>query len=509
LKRNFNLLLISLLFTLLSSSLSIAQEKIAKPENLGKGVNTECDEIMPVIAPDGKTLYFCRSECEGGFGAQDIWFSHLQANGEWTKAENVGPPLNNKYNNFVCAVTPDGNTLLLGNEYREDGTIGRGVSITHRTATGWSFPEKVKIDNYYNLDEFSSFFLGNDGKTLLMSIKRTNSLGEKDIYVSFLQDDGVFSEPMSLGPTINTKGNELTPFLASDGVSLYFSSTGQEGYGNADVFFSRRLDKTWENWSTPVNLGPTINTKAWDAYLKLTASGLWAYFVSTLDTYGKTDIFRIQLPEKLKPLPVLLIYGKVLNAKTRQPIPGTITYEIIPQKKEAGIAHADPKDGNYTIILPVGEKYVFLARSDGFYASKDTMNLKLLSLYTELERDIELVPTEDSIFCFRNILFKSGKATLQEESTIEVDKVYRFLVGNPELDIEINAHTDSDGADEMNQDLSERRAKTIYDYLVNKGIEATRMAKHGFGETQPLTDNDTPEGKKLNRRVEFRIIKRR
>ncbi|MGA2296750.1 MAG: OmpA family protein, partial [FCB group bacterium] len=452
-----------------------AQGNIAKPENLGPAINTECDELMPVISPDGKTLYFCRGECAGNFGAQDIYYSELQPNGSWSKAVNIGEPLNNKWNNFVCAVTPDGNTLLLGNEYRQDGNIGRGISLTDKISGGWTFPKKVNIDNYYNLDEFSSFYLANDGKTLLMSIKRTDSYGKKDIYVSFLQDNGEYSEPINLGETINTIGDEISPFLASDEVSLYFSSTGHGGYGNTDVFFSRRLDKTWKKWSEPINLGPTINGPGWDAYLKITASGEYAYFVSTKDSYGKGDIFRIKLPDIVKPLPVLLVYGKVIDAKTRMPIAAIITYEIIPIKKEAGIAHSDPTNGDYKIILPVGENYVFCARADGYYSSKDTMDLRVLSRYTELERDIELIPTEDSIFCFRNILFNSGKATLKQESFIEVDKVYRFLVGNPELDIEIDAHTDSVGSAEMNMDLSERRAKTIYDYLIDKGIPAIRM----------------------------------
>ena len=475
-----------------------------KPENLGPTINSEGDELMPVISPDGKTIYFCRDEFEGNYGKQDIWYSVQDEKGKWLPAINMGPPLNDEYNNFVISVTPDGNTLLLGNVYKPDGTVERGISIAHRTADGWTFPEKINIEYYYNQSDYSSFYLANDGVTLLMSIQREDSYGEKDIYVSFLQPNGEFTEPLNLGPTINTSGDESTPFLASDGVSLYFSSTGHGGYGNSDVFFARKVDSSWTTWKQPRNLGPAINTAGSDIYLKLSAAGDFAYFVSTENSYGKDDIFRIRLPETLRPLPVLLIHGKVINKKTRTPMEAIITYDRIPDKPESGIARSDPM-GNYKIVLPAGYRYRFHAKSDGFFTFTDSLDLRFLSLYTELERDIELIPMEDSIMCFRNILFNSGKSALFKESIIELEKIVKFMGTYEDINLDVYAHCDSVGGEEMNQKLSEKRANEVTNYLFKRGIDPSRVQSEGFGEVRPLWSNESPEGRQYNRRVEFKV----
>ncbi len=475
-----------------------------KPENLGPTINSEGDELMPVISPDGKTIYFCRGDYDANYGKQDIWYSVQDETGKWVPSINMGPPLNDEYNNFVISVTPDGNTLLLGNVYKPDGTVERGISISHRTADGWTFPEKVNIEYYYNLSEYSSFYLANDGVTLLMSIQREDSYGDKDIYVSFLQPNGGFTEPMNLGPTINTAGDESTPFLASDGVSLYFSSTGHGGYGNSDVFFSRRVDSNWTNWKQPRNLGPAINTSGSDLYLKLSAAGDFAYFVSTENSYGKGDIFRIRLPETLRPLPVLLIYGKVINKKTRTPLEAMISYDRLPDKFEAGIARSDHL-GNYKIVLPAGYRYKFHAKADDFFSFSDSLDLRFLSLYTELERDIELIPLEDSIMCFRNILFNSGKSALFKESIIELEKIVKFMSTYQDINIDVYAHCDSIGDEDMNQRLSEKRSNEVTNYLFKRGIDPSRVQSEGFGEVRPLWSNYTPEGRQYNRRVEFKV----
>ena len=218
-------------------------------ENLGPNVNSSYDEVGPVISPDGKTLYFDRPNHPENFGDDDIWVSELQANGSWSLGRNIGAPLNNADNNFVSSVTPDGNTLLLGNVYNRDGSMGPGVSIVRRTRTGWGTPQALKIRNYYSTASTANYSLANDGKTLLMAIQRNDSYGEMDLYVSFLQPNNEWSEPMNLGPDINSTGYDRTPFLAADGVTLYFSSDGLGGYGSSDIFVSRRLDSTWQRWS--------------------------------------------------------------------------------------------------------------------------------------------------------------------------------------------------------------------------------------------------------------------
>ena len=225
----------------------------SSPENLGPAINSVYDEIMPIISPDGKALYFDRKdhpENTGGIINDDIWYAELGSTEKWTRAVNVGPPLNNKGHNFLTAISPDGNTALLGNIYEPDGSMSSGLSIATRAQDGWNFPKKLVIQNYYNNNKFSEFHLGADGKTIVMTVQRTDSRGGKDLYVSFASSKGTWSEPKNLGRMVNSAASEMSPFLAADGKTLYFSSDGFSGYGSKDMFMSRRLDNTWTKCTT-------------------------------------------------------------------------------------------------------------------------------------------------------------------------------------------------------------------------------------------------------------------
>jgi OmpA-OmpF porin, OOP family len=483
-------------------------------ENLGLSINSERDELAPVISPDGKTLYFVREGHPSNIGYskneedQDIWFSTKTDTGTWTIAKNIGSPLNNINNNAIYAVTPDGNTLLLLGKYYNNNESGNGFSISHKTNSGWSFPENLNIANYYNMNKYVSAFLSNDGKTLLLSLQRNDSFGDLDIYVSFLEKDGGWSEPVNLGPAINTEKSETTPFLASDGVSLYFSSNGHGGYGHQDVFVARRLDSTWKNWSKPENLGPTINSAGWDGYYTIPASGDYAYFISSDNSYGKGDIFRTLLPKNVRPKPVILVSGKVINAKTKEPIEAKIFYEVLPEGKEIGTARSNPNNGNYKITLPAGKKYGFRAEAAGFISVNDNIETFKLSEYKEIERDLELVPIEiGQTVRLNNLFFDFDKSILRDESFPELDRVVKMMNENPDIVIEISGHTDDKGSIEYNQKLSEARAKAVVEYILQKNIDKKRLEFKGYGKTKPITDNDTEVGRQLNRRVEFIIIK--
>ncbi|MGN6647014.1 MAG: hypothetical protein ACTHJT_10845 [Cytophaga sp.] len=281
-------------------------------ENLGANVNSPYGEVGPVITQDGKTLYIDRKnhpENTPENDNDDIWVTHNQ-NGNWEKTENIGPPLNNNSHNFVLSISPDENTMLVGNLYNPDGSSAnaKGVSITHRTATGWSIPVKLEIEDYYNDGIQVSYSLSADRKILIMSVQRKDSYGEHDLYVSFLKKDDTWSRPVNMGWTLNSLGDESTPYLAADNVTLYFSTSGKPGYGDNDIFVSKRLDNSWTNWSVPLNLGPEINTSGWDGYYSTPANGEYAYIVSTHQSIGQEDIFIIKLSYELKPEPDVIIY---------------------------------------------------------------------------------------------------------------------------------------------------------------------------------------------------------
>ena len=483
-----------------------------EPENLGKNINSIYEELTPVISPNGKGIYFSRRYSPGNSGGssdhQDIYYSELFEN-EWTKAFNIGSPLNNHGPNAVCSVTPDGNKLLLINTYTENGKQkGKGLSMSHKTSTGWSVPKDVKIQGYYNNSLYNEFVLSNDGKVLLLSLDRDDTYGNRDLYVSFLQSNGIWTEPKNLGKDINTGGLELSPFLASDGTTLYFSSTGHPGYGKNDIFMTKRLDDTWTSWSEPINLGEPLNSVGRDAYYSVPADGEYAYYVSTDQAIGKNDIFRIKLPTELKPEPVVIIRGYVYNSKTEEPIATGIEYDDLESGEEAGIANSNPATGYYEIVLPMNKVYSFFAEKEGFYSVRDNIDLTDSSDYQVIERDLYLTPIEvGQSVQLNNVFFYRGKATLRSESYAELDELAAMLLENENIEIMLEGHTDNQGSAEKNIELSEQRVNTVKKYLIEKGVDESRIDGIGYGGAKPKASNAKEETRKLNRRVEFKIVK--
>lgn len=483
----------------------------SKPENLGPAINSSSQEVAPIISYDGRTLYFHRFYHPGNVGgtddAEDIWYSTLGSDGRWKPAVNLGAPLNNTSANFISGVTPDGNTLLVGNIYYKDGGFNRGISMSHRTRTGWSFPDSLRIDGYVDLGRWRYFSLSPDGQTMIIEVVAYDTRGEDDLYVSFRQPDGSWSRPLNLGADINTAGSEITPFLAGDGRTLYFSTNGRGGYGDMDVFVTRRLDDSWTSWSKPENLGPSINSRGWDTYYTVPASGEYAYYVSNTNSLGQEDIFRIKLPPEARPKPVALIRGRVLDARTRKPIGTAVYYETLPNGKRVGFAQSDTVAGNYQIILPTGSLYGFRAEAPGYIPVNDNLDTRKLTEYTELERDLLLVPiAKGESVRLNNIFFDTGKWDLRDESRPELDRLATFLRDNPETRVEIGGHTDNVGTQQSNQTLSQNRAQAVVDYLRSVGINQTRLVARGYGQLKPVAANSNDDGRQQNRRVEFTIL---
>jgi outer membrane protein OmpA-like peptidoglycan-associated protein len=480
----------------------------AEPENLGNQINTEYSELAPKISPDGKTLFITRYPPENN-GKNNIWYSHQNSDGTWAQSKNIGTPLNVQGSSTsVQSISPDGNTILLSNLYRYfDGSIaGGGCSISWRQRGGWAFPKSQIIEKYQNLNSTVSYYLSNSGKALLMAIEMKKGLGEKDIWVSFPENENEWTKPLNLGSVVNTKGDEFGPFLAADEKTLYFVSEGHKGYGNADIWMTKRLDDTWTNWSTPINLGDKINTPNFDAYFSIDAAGEYAYYSSSNNSYGKSDIFRIKMPQEAKPEPVVLVYGKVFDKKTGEPITANINYELLPSGKEMGTAVTSPEDNIYKIVLPFGNNYGFMASADNYYSITENIDLKNLTEYKELEVNLYLAPIEkNEAIRLNNIFFEFGKSELKEESFPELNRLIKLLTDNPTINIEIAGHTDNVGSDSDNLELSKNRAASVVAYLTKGGIKANRLTSQGFGETKPVASNETEEGKQLNRRVEFMV----
>ena len=498
----------------------ITEGTILKIENLGININSDLPVLRPTISSDGKLLFFicenhpANTKYKSIRNSQDIWFSERDSSGNWTEAVHLGEPLNTYYFNAVFWISPDNNRILIRNAFDRGNYAGNGISMCYLMDDGyWSRPQMLDIKNLakYDRGAQNGAVMGHDGQTLLFYMTEERGGYINDLYVSFLEKDGTWTEPKSLGKKINLKKyNEVTPYLAPDGVTLYFSSDRPGGLGNNDIWMTRRLDSTWQNWSNPVNLGSPINTPDFDGYFTLDAGGEYAYMSTDLNSYGESDIVRIKLLEREKPDPVILVSGNVYNKKTQQPLSASLIYETLPEGTVAGNATSSPVDGSFKIVLPYDKNYSIRAMADKFFAISENLNLDSLIKegYKEIHKDLYLVPIEiGSVVRLNNVFFDFDKWDLRPESFLELNRVVKLLEENPAIEIEMSAHTDSRGSDEYNITLSHNRAKSVMDYIIAHGIATHRIISQGYGETKPVVPNDTDENRQLNRRVEFKILK--
>lgn len=484
-------------------------------ENLGSGINSKYSELIPVISPDGKTLYFCRDGHPGNTGSSkdhnDIWYATFDGT-NWSNAQNIGKPLNNSGHNYVIWISPDNNKIIVNGTYTAFGeTDKNGISLTTKNDDGsWSIPKTITITDFRNDGQYQNFTISSDLQVIIMACRRDgDTYGENDIYVSFRNNDGTYTKPKNIGNVVNTAKTEGTPFLAPDNTTLYFYSYGHAGYGSGDIFLTKRLDNTWLNWSKPENLGPNINSEKWDAYYTTDAKGEFAYFVSSSNSIGEEDIFKMKVQEQIKPEITVLVKGRVIDKKTNQPLAAQIFYDNLTENVKFDIANSNSRTGLYQIILPAGKKYGFYAKKQGYLPLSDNLDFTNVTEYKEITRDLYLVPIEqEEMITLNNIFFPKGKAELLTSSYAELDRLVEILKTNPSMVIEVQGHTNNIGDRTQLIDLSQRRANAVKDYLVKQGIDEKRIQTKGFGPDKPIATNSTEEGRQKNQRVEFKIVKK-
>jgi len=509
-------------------------------QKLSESINSEYKEIRPILTPDGKTIYFSRMNHPENIGGtddhEDIWYSEYNMNIEdWLDAINPGQPLNNTGANYVSSITPDGKslTVMLGNRYHKNKNMKPGVSVSTLNSNGWTDPIPVNINNAFIENNDGHYFLTQSRESMIISVNRFDAYGRKDIYVTFILPDGSWSEPLNLGNTINTSSDENSPFLAADNKTLYFSSKGYSGYGGYDVYVSRRLDESWKNWSEPENLGNQINTEEDEIFFTIPPSGEHAYY-SKSDSEYDADIYRIQLPLFFQPEPIALMRGHIYKEGTREPVPARIQYEVFPDETGVGYTNSDPGTGDFEIVFPLGSNYKYVIDIDGVVLYEDTITLIDQNEYKEIERDIfinpdilneamastavlavnaevlkekqneEEVPVieiNDGVLAI-SVHFNFDSEVIWKSSYTHLDRIVNLLQSTP-VKIILAGHTDSIGHDNYNLALSEKRAKSVHKYFVEKGIDPVKIKTVGYGESRPLTSNSTKKGRRRNRRVEF------
>ena len=487
-------------------------------EALPKSINSFSPDLKPILAPNGKTLYFVRKfdphNTGGTKDEQDIYFSEF-INGRWTEAQNIKAPLNDRLPNGICSISPDGNTVWVINGYNKDGSVEHGISVSHKVMGAWTGPISLNIQDFYNLNEYQDYSMSVDNKILIMAIEREDSFGQLDFYVSFNKDSN-WSAPMNLGSFINTPRMEYAPFLSPDTKTLYFSSNGYNRNGDSDVYFCKRLDDTWLNWTAPESVGPEINTDGWDSYLTMSPNNKNAYFVSssgdkTSSITASTDDNIYQIPLDLEPLNELAIVftGSIIDKNTKAPLEARMYYT---PKTTSDLSEVPKKstliNGGFNLNLEPGLDYEIKIESQGYFDAVSRVNLKTHSKNEIIKQDFELIPIKvGETFRLDNLNFVQGKAEFLPESRPILEDLIDIMKENPTLVIELRGHTDNFGSRKANLRLSKDRAEAVRDFLLANGIAQNKIKTTGYGGRQPIASNASEETRKLNRRVEVKVLK--
>ena len=473
-----------------------------EPRNLGDSINTEVSEYFPTITIDGNTLIFTRRVNH----INEDFYQSEKTGGTWSKAISLPGNINTNNNEGAQNISQDGQWLIFTGCNFPDGHGSCDLYISYLTPDGWSTPENLG-DSINSEFWESSPSLSPDKKDLYFSSRQPDGYGGSDLYVSHRLLNGNWSMPENLGPTINTIGDEAAPFIHADNQTLYFTSNGHPGYGGDDLFVTRKQpDGTW---SKPENLGYPINTIENEGSLVIAADGKTAYYASDrADSRGGLDLYTFELREDIRPAKTLWVKGKVFDSATRKGLPSSVVLTDLATRRIISNLQTD-ETGNYLITLPEGRDYAFDVKRRGYLFFSENFSLSSSPNDTVYHIDIPLQPlATGAVAVLKNIFFDPNRYDLKPESGAELDEVVQLLKDNPTLKIQINGHTDNSGNPTDNIKLSEDRARSVTTYLVAKGIAPARLSSKGWGDTQPISGNNTPEGRARNRRTELKVISR-
>ncbi|WP_082281225.1 OmpA family protein [Leptospira kirschneri] len=514
-------------------------------------VNHNIFAFNPTVSPDGKYLFWTAYVKRGKSGTQKIWYSKLDEKGLWEDGKEMSAPLNNEMPSAVISALPGGNELFVfgtfgekelldelsknfetkvdlaarssknSNEYRKKieelraeydektKQISSRVPLykSFREKDSWSKPSILKFPDFYNLyrkrndssqEIFGGSTLSSSGRILIYSSQHKDSKGRLDLYVGKMLNDGSFPLGTNLGEVINTTHEETAPFLASDDRTLYFSSDGHKGLS---IYMTKRIGEGWDQWTKPVEVSENLKGVN---FFSIPANSDWAY----ISKDGR--LFMAYLPKEMRPEKVVVVNGKVLDTDGN-PLSADIHYESLKSHEKIGSAKSDPSNGNFSIILPFGENYGFYAQKKGYLPVSQNLNLSSKKKFSEkVEVILQLPPIRDrGSIQINNLFFESKSFQIAPESAPELDRLAEIVKENPDIEIQIEGHTDNVGKKKDNLILSEKRAAAVAEYLFQKhSISKARIQTKGFGDGVPLSKNDSEDARKKNRRVNFTILKK-
>ncbi len=479
------------------------------PQNMGSGINTKNDEYINAIGADGLSLYFTgrQNRADGRPDGDDFYLSKRTNMEEaWGEATKLGPPINTPGDEGALTISPDGRYLLFAGCHWPDGFGSCDIYVSKIEGEKAGTPHNLGI-NVNTAAWESQPSLSSDGRTLYFSSTRSGGRGKSDLWKSYLLDDGQWSKPENLGTIINTSGSEMAPFIHPDGQTLYFSSDRHIGMGGIDLYMSK-LDSTGQ-WSKPLNLGYPLNTPENEINIVVNAAGDKAYLsADKFGGYGGFDIFEFDLPGEIRPIASTYMKGKISDAKTGQALEAYFSLIDLDSEKEVVRSFSDPHSGEFLVCIPANREYALNVSKENYLFYSE--NIMLTGVQEKLEPfrvNILLQPIEvGNIMVLRNIFFDTGKYDLKNQSVVELKKLLYLLNENPEIDIEIRGYTDNIGSEDFNIQLSQNRARAVFDYLIANGINRQRLQYKGYGFSDPLADNETEEGRQENRRTEIKIL---
>ena len=416
------------MMALLASVFLGAQDQAMKsstflPQNLGPSINTEFYEINPVLSLDGKMLFFNRiNHPENHYGkhdSQDIWFSYLQPDGSWSTAKRLEVPFNlARHNAILCPLSND--TYLIDGVYTK-GHIPkwrkRGLSVVTFKDDQWSKPQELKVKGYTRLNEGveSNVWMSSDRKAILFSFTHHYNGKRNNLYVSLHKGDK-WAKPKKLSKIINAKmTNEEAPFISYDNETLYFTtnkgaSTRKERKSNYQIYKTTRLDESWKLWSTPMPLSDTINSPGWDSYFRTNQKGSWAYFASTKNAIGESDIFRVKLFEEN---PFVVIKGQVLNKAKHTPLAKGKKFTVLADGQPIDSLVVNSDSATFKLKLPLGKKYSIAASVKNYMGIPEEIDVAGIKEYTELQKDLFVHP-RPYVLVTGNLLVKDPRGIIPE-----------------------------------------------------------------------------------------------
>lgn len=470
---------------------------------LAPTINSDHDEYFPRLTADLNTMIFTRKIN----GIENFYQSIKNEQGQWMEASLLSGAVNSKqFNEGAHCISPDGKSLYFTGCNRPGGMGSCDIYVSHRVGDHWGTPRN--LGSPINTSGWEAQpALSADGRTLYFVSNRKGGQGGYDIWKSELQAHGAWGTPENLGSQINTPFDESAPYIHADNQTLYFSSNGWPGFGDLDIFVSKRGDDG--KWQYPSNMGPLVNNHFEQRAWSITMNGKQGYFSSRSHT-RKTDldIYMIELPENLQPVHVSYIKGRIIDISDQKTIHNAeiqLTDLSTEQISYTGISSLD--EGSFLAPIVFGNEYALHIIHPGYLFHSSNYSLKDNTDQPDgYDLTVQLQPIEIGFSeILRNIFFDIGRYELLESSRIELDHLYDFLIKNQKIHIEIGGHTDNTGEEQSNQLLSEQRAQAVRDYLIQAGIPEHRITSKGYGQHKPIASNLHEASRKLNRRTDFRI----